>query len=380
MPTWLFVIQALLIGATIFAVMPHHVLLRLQVVVWTIGVVSIAVLVGVDAQDRFYSNDQVLHVLLVQTLRDWSWLAETSVVDMRLPYALPAVAISSLGFSEILALKSVSLICLLILSHQLLTRFQSNRPADQLKTLYMTGCGLIGSFFSLLALRETMMMLFAYLFFSRKSPSVRALSITMLFLLRPHLAAALLIGEIVSTTTTRLNTRHSLRSFLTPLSCIISVVFGKAVVSLNRGGLLGEQSMFLKSFGLDEIRQIASNFVGLQFLTTGAWNVNFSIGSLVFLRGVLSETILIPALFTVVVLLSGPLISRQHLSVLIAFSLYVSIATSTEFNSFRQNIPLMPLLGAVILDVFAKRRQLKVSSLFSRRFGSTASPIGPRET
>ena len=158
MPTWLFVIQALLIGATLFAVVPHHVHLQLQVVVWTIGVVAIAVIVGVDAQDRFYSNDQVLHTTIVRTLLKWSWLDDYPPTNARLPYILPAVVIATLGISEILALKIVSLICLLVLTNQLLLHYHGIRPADQLKTLYLTGCGLIGAFFSLLALRETMMM------------------------------------------------------------------------------------------------------------------------------------------------------------------------------------------------------------------------------
>jgi hypothetical protein len=376
----LFVIQTLLIGATIVAVVPHHVLLRLQVVVWTIGVVAIAVLVGVDAQDRFYSNDQVLHVSIVRSLLEWSWLPETSVVDMRLPYALPAVAISSLGISDILALKTVSLVCLLTLSHQLLVRFRSDRPADQLKTLYLTGCGLIGSFFSLLALRETMMMLFAYLFFAKKSPAVRALSITILILLRPHLAAALLAAETLVLVLSLIRTKRRLQYAFPIFLVLIGTVFGNFFFHLGRGDLGRGDFTVLKNFGLIEIRAIASNFAGLQFLTTGEWNVNFSVRSLILLRGLLSETIMIPVLFALMAIWLGPSLSRRGQVALVAFSYYVAIAINTDFNSFRQNIPLMPLLGAVILDVFAKRRQLKVSSLFSRRFGSAASPIVPRET
>jgi hypothetical protein len=225
-----------------------------------------------------------------------------------------------------------------------------------------------------------MMMLFAYLFFAKKSPAVRASSITILMLLRPHLAIALLIGELVIAVISRLSVRNSLGFFLSPMLCILGVVIGISLVSLSRVGLAGEGGIFLDGYVLGEIRQIASNFVGLQFLTTGASNVNFSIGSLIALRGVLSETILIPLLFTAVTLLSGPRISRQHSSALVAFTLYVSIATSSDFNSFRQNIPFMPLLGAVIFDVFDKRRQLKVLSPFFQRFRSAASPIVPRGT
>jgi hypothetical protein len=47
--------------------------------------------------------------------------------------------------------------------------------------------------------------------------------------------------------------------------------------------------------------------------------------------------------------------------VLLAFAVYVSIVTNTDFNSFRQNIPLMPLMGMVLLD-FLKDRKMQRSS------------------
>ena len=380
MPTWLFVIQALLIGAILFTVVPHHVLLRLQVVVWTIGVVAIAVIVGVDAQDRFYSNDQVLHTTIVRTLLNWSWLPETSALDMRLPYALPAVAITYLGISEILALKTVSLICLLALSHELLSQFHSTRLSEQVKTLYITGCGLIGSFFSLLALRETMMMLFAYLFFAKKSPAVRASSITMLVLLRFHLAVALLVAEILIFVLSLVRTKGRLQYAFPIFLVLIGTLLGNFFFHLGRGDLGRGDFTVLKNFGLTEIRAIASNFVGLQFLTTREWSVNFSIRSLLLLRVLFSETVVIQALFTLVALLLGPSLSRRGQITLVAFSFYVSIATSTDFNSFRQNVPFMPILGTVVLDVLMQHRRLKEPSLSSGRVKSAAATIELRET
>jgi len=32
-----------------------------------------------------------------------------------------------------------------------------------------------------------------------------------------------------------------------------------------------------------------------------------------------------------------------------SFSIYVGLVTNTDFNSFRQNIPFMPVMGLVIL-------------------------------
>ena len=76
--------------------------------------------------------------------------------------------------------------------------------------------------------------------------------------------------------------------------------------------------------------------------------MEFSTTSLLLLRVLLSETIVIPILFTISVLLAR----RQSLlmqSVMWSFGIYVGIVTNTDFNSFRQNIPFMPAMGLVAL-------------------------------
>ena len=379
MPTWLFALQALIIGVTAFSVTPRHLLLRSQVVVWTIGVITIMLLFGVEGQTRFYSNDQVLHTEIVRTLRDWTWMPETSPSDARLPYVLPAVLLVFLGVNEILALKTVSLICLLALTHRVLLDQENKGLVQQLQTVFITGCGFIGTFFSLLGLRETMMMLLAYSFITRTSPMVRTSSILFLGLLRPHLAAALLIAEVLVTVLAWTKTPRRFGYAFPPLLMLTGTVIGSILFSVGRGGLRQAHVNLRIDVGIEQIRQIASNFVGLQFLTTGESNINLSIQSLVLLRGIFSETILIPLFFVVVVLLAGSHLERQHQSVLLAFTIYVGVATNTDFNSFRQNIPFMPLMGIVVLHFFniAKERE---SRLRSRRRTRKTLLIAPRGT
>ncbi|MFZ9805646.1 MAG: hypothetical protein ACO3ER_04795, partial [Ilumatobacteraceae bacterium] len=97
-------------------------------------------------------------------------------------------------------------------------------------------------------------------------------------------------------------------------------------------------------------------FVGLQFLTARESTVEFSITSLLLLRLLLSETIIIPLLFTVAVL-----VTRRHSllmqSVTWSFGIYIGIATNTDFNSFRQNIPFMPVMGLVVLLAWKEHRE-----------------------
>jgi hypothetical protein len=98
-----------------------------------------------------------------------------------------------------------------------------------------------------------------------------------------------------------------------------------------------------------------SNLVGLQFLTAQESTVPTSIASLLGYRVFLSETIAIPTIFLVVTLLSTRLSDLGRI-VLWSFSIYLGLVTNTEFNSFRQNIPFMPMMGLVVLTEFERRR------------------------
>ena len=115
-------------------------------------------------------------------------------------------------------------------------------------------------------------------------------------------------------------------------------------------------SVFGHTWGISPVLRIASNFVGLQFLTVRESTVEFSITSLLLLRLLLSETLLIPVFFTVTVLMN-----RRHTllmqSVVWSFGIYVGIVTNTDFNSFRQNIPFMPVMGLVVLLAWKGQRE-----------------------
>ena len=360
MPLWMFCFQALLVGSTIYLAAPRRVILQAQIVVWTVGVITIASVYGVSDQVLFYSNDQIHYSWVVRIFRDWNWMSETSVDGAKLPYTLAGLPLALVGIHETLALKTVSLICLLILSQLLLNRFSEVHLKSQLKILYFTGCGLIGSFFSLLALRETMMMLLTYYFATAKSTIARVLSLFALFLLRPHLAGALILAEVLLVIWRWLgfSRRHSFGEV--PALLVVGVIVGNVVFTWQlRSATLMNIPLFYE-WGIAEATRIASNFVGLQFLTVD--RVNFSIASLLWLRVILSETLAIPTVFTVLVLFLNRHASYVSRLTFLTFAIYVGIATNTDFNSFRQNIPLMPLMGLTILEFLSERKGEKKAS------------------
>ena len=335
----------------------QHVFLRIQVAVWAIGVVLIAWRFGLAGQLDFYSNDQRYYDFVVELYSRERWILneELSFVDSKTPYTLPAVLVKVFGFHPTLALKIVSLISLLALSHLILTRHDTRLFSSQLKVLYFTACGAIGTFFSMLALRETTMMLFAYTYTFGKSPQLRVVSLVMLFLLRPHLAAALFIAEIITFGWGWITEKRDTGFFTVPAVLTLSVVIGSVLYALQNVPGSKDDDPIGKNVFVTQAIRVVSNFVGLQFLTVPESTVNFSISSLVLLRFILSETVIIPTGFTLICFLRGFRLGNRDLFVLSAFATYVSVVTNTDFNSFRQNVPFIPLMGLVIIDYLNQR-------------------------
>jgi len=363
---FLYSAQAVMIAGVLFLLVRRQaVVLRLQVLGWMVGVISIAARYGINGQMSFYSNDQAQYASGVRILmyeawpRTLQWWLEVS----KIPYPVAALPLAQLGIHHALALKTVSLACLLALTRELLQRNGDPKFIGQVKVLYLTGCGLIGSFFSLLALRETMMMYFVYRFATDRSLAGRIVSIIILFLLRSHLAAALLVAEAALAGWNWVTKKRRIGFFHAPTLIVLGVTLGTVLFSWRFSGIHGLTGLdeirtpFSGSFGRKEVTEISSNFVGLQFLTVHEAFIRLSIAQLLGLRLIFSDTVIIPLGFTVVCLLLGHQSTNRHRFTLIAFATYVSIVTNTDFNSFRQNIPLMPMMGLVILDALEHLRQ-----------------------
>jgi len=356
MDSWLYVTQTIAIsGALLLLVRRQSVLLGLQVVVWTVGVIGLFLRFGISEQLNFYSNDQQIYTLALQILTNERWPTEASwwLSTAKIPYTVAALPLSLLGIHESLALKTVSLVCFLALSQSLINRSADARLSRQVRVLFLTGCGLIGTMYSMLALRETMMMYLVYRFATDRSPASRIFSAILLYLLRPHLAAAVVSAELALGVWHWFTEKRRLGYMEIPALLAIGLVIGDLLYSQGFQSRFGRAAV--EEWGIAEATRIASNFVGLQFLTNDEGDLRMSVMQLLLLRFVLSETVLIPAGFTFVCLFMGNRLLYRHRFTLLAFTIYASIATRTNFNSFRQNIPLMVLLGVTILDFLRER-------------------------
>ena len=330
--------------------------IRLQVLIWTLGVAAIAWQFGLVEQLNFYSNDQRYYSEIVQ------WFSTSGIpwgIDVLLgsktPYTFAALPLALAGIHPTLALKTVSLVCLLVLTRSVLDANCSRTHKDQIITLWLTACGAIGTFFSLLALRETMMMLFVYRFATSRSLATRGASLIALYLLRPHLAAAVFTAEVVMAVWRVVRGRLNLGTAETPSLIAIGVILGTTLFTWGVGGTSGIRTPFSGGWGIEQAVRVASNFVGLQFLTVPEETVNYSLTRLLLLRLVLNETIVIPVAFTVLCLFLYRQLNDRARFTLLAFTIYSSVVIGTDFNSFRQNIPFMPLMGLVVLGVIRSR-------------------------
>ena len=319
---------------------------------WFIGVSFIFWRYGSFGQLSFYQNDQRFHWTIVHHVLSTDFgFTFNKLNSLRAPYTLPAFALSNIGFDPTLSLKFVSLCCTLG-NFMLIDHFLSLRRYKFLVFYFWILAGPISVFFSLLALRETMMLLCVTQIFIGSSHGGRITSLLVLLVLRPHLAAAIVFGLVWGWIFGRLQLKWHLLTALT--TAILPVYLG--TIAFLVGGLLVSGTPMELEHGLllrDEIIQVFSAFAGLQFLTVAYQTVEFSNTSLLIIRLIFPEIVLIPLFFVVCSILPSQTFSRLKLSVLATFVFFTSISSGTEFLSVRQSLPMMSIMGlAVILTFF----------------------------
>jgi len=360
MSSQLYIAQVVLIGCGALLLLARSsLILRLQVIVWMIGITVLALHFGLTEQLNFYSNDQRYYVDIVSQIGlldvnlnlDW-WLSYSKI-----PYTLPAGILAAIGIAPSLALKTISLLCLLLLTRLILGTFRPQTVRATLLAVFFTACGGIGLFYSILALRETMMTLFATYFLISKVPTTRVIALLLLLLLRPHLAAALLVGALFVAIWESMRSHHRESTLSIATLTVLSVVAGYLLYTVGLWwqyrlvGAVGHQ------WGTAAATRAASNFVGLQFLTARSETVEFSLTSLLALRVLLPETLLIPLGFMLASLLRPAAMTTTGRTALVSFAMYIGLATNTDFNSFRQNIPFMAVMGMVIITTWTPIKQ-----------------------
>lgn len=325
------------------------------IALWTIGVVVIHYRYGVDA-DIFYSNDQQLMVGMVNYISKFGIdLSADTAISLRYVVTIPAMVLAKFGFDTLLVLKFIQATCVLSSYRLVRIHFASNNLEFKLRYIPLFSGPLL-LFNSLLGLRDAVLSYLILNFVIGKDPRRKILAIIGTYLLRPHLAAALLFGLGVTMAYSRIRTSKKIIS----LAVLIVMTYGAGISIYAVGIKLQQNASFdesnLSRFNQDAFIRLATNFSGLQFLAFGENVARLSISYLLLLRIVFFDTFITPLLFLSLIFIRS-LPSKMDLVILVSFVFFSGVVSNTDFNSSRQNIPFIVLMGVAVSEHFATRRR-----------------------
>lgn len=351
--------EALLLGLLAYLLLlpwfPSRNVLAGLSALWVVGVSLIYWRYGNDGQLTFYSNDQQLHVYLMGKL-EWGGrpLGIRDLIDRRYLYVGPAYLLTLAGFNAAIALKFVSFMC--FLANAVVVTRHLGTLVPRIKPLYLwLATGPIVFFFSLLALRETMLLLALTTLLIGTNPSLRALSLVTIGLLRPHLAVAIFMAMISVYLIQRIpQVYYYVRTATLAVGSVLIGVFLYSAaysIDLNEGLTLARSTLDKEKTFL-----VLSNLVGLQFLNADLLAIERSITDLLLPRIVFAETIVVPLLFTISLFVPKESIDRLKMLVVSTFCFYIGIIAGSDFSSFRQNLPFVSVMAVVIIQTFRREQ------------------------
>lgn len=350
-------LQALFLAVVPLALCQRRVKVDMALLVmstsWFLGVSIIFWRYGVVGQNNFYQNDQRYHwEVVTQRLSSELDGSFYQLNTLRAPYTLPAFALAKIGFDATLSLKFVSLCCALA-NVALVRKFIVQNGRQWSVVAFWLVAGPMITFFSMLALRETMMLLCVSHLFLGSSVSGKTISFIALVILRPHLAAAVAMGLAWGYVLKRIpEPTHLLAMILTAVAPVYLGIIGFPLgqMLLGQRPFTLDQSLFLR----EQLIQVFSAFAGLQFVTVAYQTVEFSTYSLILVRAIFPEIVLIPLLFVASSLFYNPKLAGIKFGALASFVFFTSVSTGTEFLSVRQSLPFMTTLGAIAILTFSR--------------------------
>ena len=200
---------------------------------------------------------------------------------------------------------------------------------------------------SLLSLRDVLLAYFALVFVASNSYKYKILGLSCVFLLRPHLAVALVFAFGL----THIYIFWKPKYQLIAISTFTLVSYVAGTITYWIGAVIQKGVNFdtpRTVFTQFKFSQMAANFFGLQFLALD--NPDYGIVSsstltLLLARLVFFDTVLIPILFLIAIFRHPEFLTKQKILVLQAFMFFYGVVSQTSFNSTRQNIPFLACMG-----------------------------------
>ena len=215
---------------------------------------------------------------------------------------------------------------------------------------------------STLALRDLAIGFFTLLLVLEPKPITKIGGLIGTFLLRPHLAVALLIGYFVSQIYIYIRPKFYLVSlfFLTIAIYWFGTISYFLGSSIQTGTPIGNP---INVFTQYKFARMAANMLGIQFLTLDESVVDASTLTLFLSRLIFIDTWLIPALFLVYLVQQSKHFTLLRVQIYFAFIFFYGLTSQTNWNSSRQNIPFLISMGLLAVVGIESRRQSKKVSL-----------------
>ena len=327
--------------------------------VWLVGVIAIYARYRED-QVLFYSNDQLFHQDVIEYYLSIEGIQIREIISLRYLLTVPVFLISLLGFNAMLMIKFLQLSALLLVYNRSKKFMSENFLMIRFWQLPLIA-GPILVFMSLLSLRDVILAYFTFIFITTTPCKQRILGLGGVFLLRPHLAVALVFAFLVSHFYSKLKLKN--QNYWLMLLALLSYAIGTIAYWI---GIVIQQGKNFEAphtvFTQLKFSQLAANFFGLQFLALNDPDsrvVAASTVTLLLSRLVFFDTLLIPVLFLIAVFRHPDFLTKQKLSTLLAFFFFYGVVSQTSYNSTRQNIPFLVCMGLLAVADIEHFRKIK---------------------
>lgn len=330
----------------------------LYAIVWTLAVITIKQQYGLD-QANFYSGDQEVQLQMFAKLTtNGPVLSVQEIIGNRYIVLFPVWFLKFFGIEPILATKFLQALCLTTL-YKICSRFlvENGIKVRLFHAIFFAGPLFI--FISILGLRDLEIALAATYFFVGKSPYLRLFSLVVLVPLRPHLAASLIFGWLLSKFLEKYTFKRIYLFFI--VMTIFAFTIGSYGYSLGRSLQYGNQYISPKIFNQDGWWRFLANTIGVQFLSFNDETVKFKFIQLIALRLFFVDSFLIPSCFIFTLLLQKIKYSALRIQVFFSFVFFIGLVSQTEFNSTRQNLPFLSTMGILALVGILKNNKTKNS-------------------
>jgi hypothetical protein len=314
---------------------------------WLIGVSLIYGKYGTD-QVNFYSNDQSVHLRIMRIYIENEGFNFHSIIPLRYLITYPTFLLSKIGLDEVLVLKTIQIVSLIGIYFKSKGVLTSTGISLKFWHFAFISSPLM-FFFSLLALRDLTLALFTICFVFEYRFQRRVLFVILIFLLKPHLAIALVFGHFALFLLKSLRSKFNLlHAFLFSVGSYLLGSYTFSVGSYFKDGFFPGFASGL--FSQRNISQILLNFSGLQFfslINDQGSIVSASTQFLLFARIILFDSFLIPLSFLITTLFFLRKLKNESFLIFISFVFYLGLVSQTDFNSTRQNIPFIAAMGLV---------------------------------